>query len=286
MRYLAPLNIPEALRFLAGGNVTPVAGCTDHFPARGMGPARRDLMDITGLEAMRGVSHDGAGWRIGAATTWSEIVRADLPAAFDGLKAAAREVGSVQIQNAGTVAGNLCNASPAADGVPPLLTLNARVELRSLRGTRQVALGDFITGVRRVDLAPDEMVVAIHVPDSPAPARGSFVKLGARKYLVISIAMVAAVVSADGAGRIASARVAVGACSAVARRLPGLEAALIGRTAAQLTGPGDLWSAHLGDLSPIEDIRGSAAYRMEAAAELCRRAVTAALGGAGERVDG
>ncbi len=286
MRYLTPTTLPEALRFLAGGNVTLVAGGTDYFPGLGDGPARRSVVDVSGLAALRGVTHGDAGWRIGAATTWSDLIRADLPAAFDGLRAAAREVGSVQIQNAGTVGGNLCNASPAADGVPPLLTLDASVELRSLRGSRQVALDDFITGVRRVDLAPDEMLVAVHVPALPASAKGGFQKLGARKYLVISIAMVAAVVSADGAGCIESARIAVGACSAVARRLPGLEAALIGQSAAQLAGPGDLWAAHLGELSPIGDIRGSAEYRREAAAELCRRAVMAALRGVEERVDG
>jgi len=279
--YTAAGTLTEALTLLDGGNVKVVAGCTDYFPELGTRRPQSTVLDVTGVPDLRGVTRSDTGWRIGATTTWTDIIKADLPPAFDGLKAAAREVGSVQIQNAGTIAGNLCNASPAADGVPPLLTLEARVELQSLGGTRHVALSDFITGVRAIDLAPDELVTAIHIPDLPAHTTSSFLKLGSRKYLVISIAMVSALVSQDGAGRIKLARIAVGACSAVAARLPGLEAALIGLSAEQLAGQGDIWpklvSAHLGPLSPIADVRGSAEYRLEAAAELCRRAVLAAM---------
>ena len=191
------------------------------------------------------------------------------PPLFDGLKRAARDVGGRQIQNAGTVAGNLCNASPAADGVPPLLVLDAEVEIASRRGVRRIALGAFITGNRRTVLAPDELMVAIHVPRPQRPATSAFVKLGARRYLVISIAMAAATLEIE-AGRIVTARVAVGACSAVARRLPALERELAGA-------PVDralierVQSAHLAPLAPIDDVRGSAAYRQDAVLTLLRR---------------
>lgn len=270
MPYLAPTNPEEALRLLAGDAPKIVAGCTDYLAQQG---ARDEtLLDVTGIAGLRGITRAASGWRIGGATTWSDIVRADLPPAFDGLKRAALEVGSVQIQNRGTVAGNICNASPAADGVPPLLALDAQVEIASLRGTRHVALSDFITGVRRVDLKPDEMVVAIHIPAPPEGAKSGFIKLGSRRYLVISIVMVAAVVAVR-AGRISDARIAVGSCSPVARRLPALEVLLRGQRVADL-GALDFAAAQvLAPLAPIADLRGSAEYRLDVVGELCRRVV-------------
>jgi CO/xanthine dehydrogenase FAD-binding subunit len=176
----------------------------------------------------------------------------------------------VQIQNAGTVAGNLCNASPAADGVPALLILDAEVELLSAAGRRTLPLGGFLTGPRRTARRPDELLTAVLVPKGSAAGRSGFLKLGARKYLVISIAM-AAVRLATEAGRIAQAAVAVGACSATAQRIGPVESALVGRRAdAALAGAvsdADVAAC----LSPIDDVRGSARYRAQAAAELIRR---------------
>ena len=106
-----------------------LAGGTDFYPARVGRAIDEDVLDIGGIDVLRGITAGPAGWRLGATTTWSELLEADLPPLFDGLKQAAREVGGRQIQNAGTFAGNLCNASPAADGVPALLALDAEVEL-------------------------------------------------------------------------------------------------------------------------------------------------------------
>lgn len=273
MSYLAPTSLDQALNILAQGAVSVLAGGTDWFPMCGDLPVRENILDICRLPGFRGITRQDHGWRIGATTRWAEIIRADLPAAFDGLKAAAREVGSVQIQNAGTVAGNLCNASPAADGVPPLLTLEARVELVSRSGLRELPLDQFLLGVRKTALRADELVSAVLVPDTPEGAQGAFTKLGARKYLVISTAMVAGMIVLRD-GRIRLARIAVGSCSPVARRLPGLEAAILGRLpeqAAQGINPD-----HLAGLSPISDSRGSAAYRLDAVAEACRRVILAA----------
>lgn len=273
MGYQRPESVSDALSALAGG-ASVIAGGTDWYPARLGRPLPRDILDITGLPGFAGIVTEDGGWRIGAATTWTQVLRADLPPAFVGLKAAAREVGSVQIQNAGTVGGNLCNASPAADGMPPLLTLDAVVRVVGPEGTRDVPLAAFVTGVRQTDLRPGELVQSLFIPDAGG-AGSSFVKLGARKYLVISIVMVAAVVRME-AGRIAEASVAVGACSPVARRLTGLEAALAGRALAEI---GDLVTPEtLSGLAPIADVRGSAEYRMEAVAELVRRAIADAAG--------
>jgi len=277
MGYNVPNSLNDALTLLAESNVKIIAGGTDFFPALGDQAATGDLLDISRLSELRTIRHEEKGWRFGAAVRWTEILKADLPACFNGLKLAAREVGSWQIQNSGTLAGNLCNASPAADGVPPLLTLNAQVELASVSGARMVPLADFITGVRTIDLRKDEIVTAVLIPDFPQNADSHFLKLGARKYLVISIAMVAAMVWKDAQHRIAGADIAVGSCSAVATRLPGLEAALLGKTYQELAGDTGIWAAHLDELSPISDIRGSGEFRLDAAQELCKRTVLASL---------
>ncbi len=266
--YLRPHRLDEALQALARP-LSVLAGGTDFYPARVGRSIDEDILDITAIAELRGISTTDSGWRLGATTTWSELVEAELPQLFDGLKQAAREVGGRQIQNAGTIAGNLCNASPAADGVPGLLALDAEVELAGRAGSRRVAVSAFITGNRRTTLAPGELVVAIHVPRPAHPARSAFLKLGARRYLVISIAMAAATLEIE-AGKVMRARIAVGACSVVARRLLLLEAALAG--AAVGPGLGDLvHPGQLVGLSPIDDVRGSAGYRNEAAMVLLRR---------------
>jgi len=274
--YLRPTTIDEAIDALANQGGRILAGGTDFFPAQGEQPIAGAVLDISAIGALKGIAIGPDEIRIGACTTWSEIVAADLPPAFDALKAAARDVGGWQIQNLGTVAGNLCNASPAADGVPPLLALDAAVELAGRAGTRLLPLDQFILGPRRTALGPDEIMVAIRVPRRFEQARSRFVKLGARRYLVISIVMVAAHLALDEHGRVADARVAVGSCSAVACRLRALEAALVGADAgaglARLILP-----EHLHPLRPIDDVRATALYRLDAARTLIGRALEACL---------
>lgn len=273
MSYQRPDNLTDAFDMLASPGVRVLAGGTDVFPGTQGGTLTGDILDITAVAGLGGISRTTDGWRLGALCTFSQIIAADLPAAFDALKVAAQQVGSVQIQNSATLAGNLCNASPAADGVPPLLILDASLEISSNKGIRQLPLADFITGVRRVDLAQGELLTAIHIPDTATQGHSVFSKLGARKYLVISIAMVALRMVLQ-AGKITEAAVAVGACSPVAQRLGGLEAALIG---AAPDDPGR-WAKALDKeietvLSPISDIRSDADYRRVAAAELINRCI-------------
>lgn len=266
--YVRPSRLEEALLVLTRPHVV-LAGGTDFYPARVGRTVDEDVLDISAIAELQGISATAEGWRLGATTTWSELIEADLPPLFDGLKQAAREVGGRQIQNAGTLAGNLCNASPAADGVPGLLTLDAEVEIASRVGTRRLPLDRFITGVRHTDLGPGELVVALHVARPARMARSAFLKLGARRYLVISIVMAAAAIEIA-EGRVAAARLAVGACSAVAQRLPALEAALLGAPVdGHLADRVD--RAHLAPLVPIDDIRGSAGYRSDSVLVLLRR---------------
>lgn len=269
-----PQSLEEAFAALDVAGVSVVAGGTDWFPSRGDRLTDQPVLDVTALPGFRGISRAGGLIRIGAATTWSDLITADLPPAFDGLIAAAREVGSVQIQNAATIAGNLCNASPAADGVPPLLTLDAQVELVSAGGRRELALEQFILGPRRTALRPGELLAAVLVPEPLAGAKGAFLKAGARRYLVISIASAAAVLGLH-KGMVVRARVSVGSCSAVAERLIGLEQGLIGCTVDDLPA---VTPDHLASLSPIADVRGSADYRRALAGVLVTRVLAAAAG--------
>ncbi len=289
--FLRPRTLDEALAALAADaahppadpldRLTPLAGATDLYPAAAVRqawfqPSPRAILDLSAIAGLRGVGQGADGFRIGALTTWSDVIDASLPPAFDALRQAGRQVGGVQIQNRGTLAGNLCNASPAADGAPPLLALDAEVELRSAAGSRRLPLASFLQGNRRTALAPGELVTAIHVPRPADGERSAFLKLGARAYLVISIASVAANLATDGRGSIVCARIAVGACSAVPQRLAALEARLAGVPlveAASAVSPADLEV-----LSPIDDVRASAAYRRDAALTLVRRALDGLAG--------
>jgi CO/xanthine dehydrogenase FAD-binding subunit len=196
-----------------------------------------------------------------------------LPAPCQALQEAARVVGSIQIQNAGTIGGNLCAAAATADGIPPLLALSAEVELRSAAGRRSLPLAAFLLGARRTARRPDELLARIRIR-RPASGRvaSRFVKLAQRAYQAPAVVSVAGVVHAGADGRIADAAFAVGGCASVAKRLPSLERRLAGRRAAD--GPWrDLFDAadDLALLCPTDDARVSARYRLAAARTLvCR----------------
>ncbi len=277
-RYLRPVSVEEALGALNTGPMTVIAGGTDYYPARVGRSLDDDIVDITAIEGLRGVVEEDAHWRIGAATTWSELAAAALPPLFDGLKRAAREVGGVQIQNAGTIAGNVCNASPAADGTPVLMALDAGVELRSADAVEVMPLDRFVLGNRRTARGSEQLVTAFIVPKPRGAAKSHFLKLGARRYLVISIVMVAAVIETADDGTITAARVVVGACAPVARRLPGLEARLVGLVADGRLGDA-VDPADVAGLDPIDDVRASAEYRMDAALTMVRRTLNELGGG-------
>jgi CO/xanthine dehydrogenase FAD-binding subunit len=273
--YLRPRSVEEVLQALAthGGRI--LAGGTDFFPALGDKPVTGPVIDISRLGGLSDITVSNEEVRIGACTTWRTVAEASLPQAFNALKAAAREVGGIQIQNRGTVGGNLCTASPAADGVPPLLALDAEVELTSHQGHRRLVLRDFIASYRKTLLRADEMLTAVVVPRT-IEGPSAFLKLGARRYLVISIAMVAAVLEIDTGGSVKQARVAVGACSQVAQRLYALEGDLRGAMARP--GLGAIARAdHLAVLSPVDDLRGTADYRRDVTLTLIRRALDACL---------
>jgi CO/xanthine dehydrogenase FAD-binding subunit len=274
--YLRPDTLQEAVHVLAQQGGSILAGGTDFFPALGDRPVSGLVLDISAINSMRGIVTTDSEHRIGALTTWTQIIHSPLPRCFDALKSAAREIGGVQIQNRGTIAGNLCNASPAADSVPPLLALDAEVELVSVAGSRRVPLSKFIVGNRKTLRRSDEILTAVIMSRAMDTGKSTFLKLGARRYLVISIAMVAVVIKTDEDGRIAAARVAIGSCSVTAQRLPELEQALLGSPAQN--GISTLVRhEYLAPLSPIDDVRATASYRTDAALTLVSRALEACV---------
>lgn len=271
--YLRPRTLTEALDSLALGGRRILAGGTDVYPSAGA-RLQSPVLDIMSLSELCGISSDN-GLRIGSTTTWTQIAEAQLPPSLFGLQAAARQIGGRQIQNVGTIGGNLCNCSPAADGAVALLALDAEVELMSATGPRRLSLPQYLLGPRLTALRADEIMTALVIPEAALGGRSHFVKLGARSHLVISIAMVAARVAVV-EGRVANVAIAVGACSPVARRLTKVEATLVG-CSEQNVGEAVTADDVQQSVSPIDDVRASARYRNEAIVELVRRAVKGAL---------
>jgi len=275
------MSLVVALERLAEKPLPVIAGGTDFYPALLDKAAPEEVIDVTQLDELKGITLNGSVWRIGAAATWTDLLRADLPLAFDALKAAAREVGSVQIQNRATLVGNICEPSPAADGVPALLALDAMVELQRAGATRQVPLSEFVTGVRTTLRQADELVTAITIPEPSATERSEFAKLGSRTYLVISIAMLAVHLDTNDQGMIKRCSLAVGSCSPVAQRLTALETTLHGMPIKT-----DMDIQHIkqqiqnypfDELSPIDDVRGSADYRLSVVRSVLQRSLISVI---------
>ena len=278
--YVRPTSLVDALECRAAG-AEILAGGTDFWPMRVGRPTYASptatILDLSALSNLRAISAADATLRLGALATWTDLANASLPPALNALQMAAREIGGRQIQNRGTIGGNLCNASPAADGVPPLLILDASVELSSAAGKRVVPLIQFLTAPRRTMLRANELLTAVLIPMPSAAARSHFIKLGARKYQLISIVMGAAVLEVR-EGVIAKAAIAIGACAPVARRLTALEQHLVGAPADDLGRR--VMPDHLRDLAPIDDIRADAAYRRDTALVIVRRLLSTLVGGA------
>jgi CO/xanthine dehydrogenase FAD-binding subunit len=278
--YWRPEALSEGLRVLQNhAGVHVVAGGTDWYAARVGRPVDLPMLDISAIAALQQIDMDRESIRLGAGVSWARLQASDLTEELACLAQAARDVGGWQVQHRGTLGGNLCNASPAADGVPPLLVLEAEVELHSARGTRRMPLGDFLLGPRHTALAADELLHSVVMRRQPT-TRTVFRKLGSRRYLVISFVMAAVAIQWDQQSRIAALRIAVGACSPVAQRMTALEKRLIGCPAGQLvTQIERAWTdpASMSGLSPIDDVRASAAYRLAAAKVLISQACVSLL---------
>ncbi len=267
--FARPGSVDEMLQLMDSEGRTPMAGATDIYPAAVGSRLAGGFVDLTGVAELRGIERRSDVWRIGATTTWTDILKADLPDFMVALQLCAAQIGGVQIQNVATVAGNLVTASPAGDSIPVLLSMDARVELARKGHTRSLPLEQFIVGYRETALNPGEVVTAIEVPHIES-ARSSFQKLGSRSHLVISIVMVSAVVSMRD-DVVSEVGISVGACSPVARRISGLEDAIRGAPAGDFERIVDNYV--FDELAPIDDIRATASYRQLVVPRLVRRAL-------------
>ena len=272
-----PRALPEALALLAEGAarpgaVTPLAGATDLYVLLNAGqlPATR-FVSLHGIPELSAPARwDGDRYTMSALTTYTET-RHDpgVVARRPLLVAAARELGALQIQNRGTWAGNIANASPAADGVPALLAYDAVLELASARGRRWVALADYFTGYKKSLRAADELITQV---TAQAPARGArhfWRKVGTRKLQAISKVVAAGVLERDAAGVVTRARFVLGSVAPVTVRARHVEAAVTG----QPLGPEATEAAVAAltqDIAPIDDIRSTRDYRMRIARNLVR----------------
>ena len=268
--YYRPDKINEALDSLSREKLTIAAGCTDLLPSTQQDNLGDNILDISGIKSLRNIDFENGFRRIGSGVTWTDIVENNnLPNCYDMLKECSLQIGSQQIQNLGTIGGNLCNASPAADGVPCLLSLDASIELLSVNGKRVLKLEDFIKGSRKTELQNNEILSAILIPKEAEIGRSSFLKLGARKYLIISIAMIACKLNLK-KDVISEIAISVGSCSAVAKRIKSLENLLIGKSIKDELTTIILNYNYENYLSPINDIRGTNNYRLKASKVLVK----------------
>jgi CO/xanthine dehydrogenase FAD-binding subunit len=255
---LTPRSLDEALRLKADvPDAWPIEGGTDVMVAlnfdHGRPPA---LINLNEVRELKGWSRENGSLRLGASLTYSEIERGELAELLPALAEASRTVGSPQIRNRGTIGGNLGTASPAGDAHPPLLIEGAEVEAASVRGARRIPIEEFFTGVKRNALEPDELIAAVRLTPSRAPQ--TFMKVGPRNAMVIAVVALALVVDEE-RGEV---RAAFGSAAPTPRLV---RAPLSDRDA--------LPELVAGAASPIDDVRGTAEYRVHALRVLTTRAL-------------
>jgi len=266
----------------ASGPVRVLAGGTDLLPRLEKQLVRAEtLVDLKRIPELRTIDFaPTTGLTLGAAVRLAELLEApDVQRHYPAMAEAASQTATVQIRNMGTVAGNLCNGSPCADSAPVLIARSARLALRSPRGERVLPIGDFFQGPGTTALAPDEMLVRIHVPPPPPDCGFAFAKLPARTHVDVSAVNVGVMVAHKG-GACGQARIVLGAVGTVPLRAHQAEARLEGATLDRkvLEEVGQLAAS---ETKPIDDVRSSAAYRRAMAAVLVRRALVVAATRAG-----
>jgi CO/xanthine dehydrogenase FAD-binding subunit len=259
---LQPTSLDQALRMKAEEpGAVPIEGGTDVMVALNFDRLRPPaLLDLNGVPELKTWTRENGGLRLGAGVTYAEAMREPLAGLLPALAEASRTVGSPQIRNRGTIGGNLGTSSPAGDALPPLLVEGAEVELGSVRGARTLPLREFLLGPKRNALAEDELILAVHV--TPSGSRQTFMKVGPRNAMVIAVCSLALAVDGE--------REEIRASYGSAGPVPGLVIAPL----ADRAGFPQLVSEAA---SPIDDVRGTAAYRRHALRVLARRALERCL---------
>jgi carbon-monoxide dehydrogenase medium subunit len=275
--YVAPSSVPEAVAALAGGGAKLMAGGTDLLVQTKTGRLRpRLVVDLKRIPGLIGITEDAAGFTIGAATPGAELgEHAALAKAWPGVVEAANLIGSTQIQGRASLGGNLCNASPAADSVPALIAAGAVCVIEGKGGRREVPVETIQAGPGRTTLAPDEIVVAFKLARRPAHASDAYLRLIPRTEMDIAVVGAGVSLALDGAGTITAARVALGAVAPTALLVAEAAAAIIG-SKLEPAALAKLDAAARAAAKPIDDKRGTVAYRITVAGVLARRAAQTA----------
>lgn len=270
LHVVRPRDLAHALRLmhgsLRGERLVPLAGGTDLLVLLNSGvvPGKR-FLDLWGLRGVRYVRERQGGLEIGALTTFADL-RGDARVArrYPALAAAAAEIGAWQVQNRGTLGGNIANASPAGDSLPALMALEAVVQARSVRGPRAVPFSDLFLGYRDLALEPDELITAVSLPAPPPRAKQFFRKVGTRRAQSISKVVLAGLLRTGRDGRVDVARVALGSVAPVTLRACRVEHVLLGaRPGARALAAAR--AALLEDIAPIDDIRSERDHRLRVA---------------------
>jgi CO/xanthine dehydrogenase FAD-binding subunit len=263
MDVLTPRSLDEALQLKAEHPAAvPIQGGTDVMVDLNFDRARPEvLLNFNEVGELRGWSQENGSLRLGASLTYTEAMQESLATAFPSLAEASRTVGSPQIRNRGTIGGNLGTSSPAGDALPPLLLEDAEIELASLRGTRLVPLEEFLLGPKQNALDADELIVSARVNPSGAPQ--TFMKVGPRNAMVIAVCSLALSVDRE--------RGELRAAFGSAGPIPWL-------VEAPFADADDFPEQVAAAASPIDDVRGTAAYRRHALRVLTRRALDRCLG--------
>ena len=276
-QFVAASTVEEAVQELGAG-ARAVAGGTDLVVGarQGKSPLPDRVVAIHGIGALRGVEGTGGGLRLGALVTHRELVAHPVVREhFTGLADASSIVGSHATRAQGTIGGNVMNASPAMDTGAPLLCHGAVAVLQGPNGTREVALDDLFTGPGKTIASPDELLVAIDLPQPAAGSGSAYVRLEYRRQMEIAIVGAAAVVTLEG-GTVSAAKIAITALAPTIHRVEAAEQSLVGtdggRSAAEAAADAAAAAA-----APISDVRGSADYRRAMAAVIARRAIEAAV---------
>jgi carbon-monoxide dehydrogenase medium subunit len=280
MRYEAPRTLDSAVALLADepGSAQILAGGTDLLVRMKSGFAEPDLIvDIKRIDGMHAITAEDGGWRIGAAVSGAELgehdgVKADWPGVVESLEL----IGSTQVQGRATMAGNLCNASPAADSVPAMIAAEAVARVAGPNGTRDVAVGDIPTGPGTTSLAKGEIVESIYLPSRPPHSGDAYLRFIPRTEMDIAVVGVGVSLTLDGSGTCTAARVSLGAVAATALLVEEAAEALIGSTVDDAALE-RLAAACSAAAKPIDDKRGTVEFRTKVSGVLARRAAGIAL---------
>lgn len=274
----SPTKLQEALGVLADhqDDVTILCGGTDLMVFMELGTEKpKRVLNIWNLQELRGVCEDEDHVIIGATTTYTQIIRSPLVQQYlPTLVESAQMVGARQIQNRGTLGGNLGNASPAADTPPVLLAAGGTVQLMSQSGPREVDLDQFFTGYRQTARRPDELISSVRIHKKQPTHHDWFQKVGTRQAQSISKVVIGARATRDNQGKLLNVRLAAGSVAATTCRLKETEAALTGHIASPDLND-TVVAAVSRDIAPIDDIRSTAEYRLRVTSNLVKRWIRA-----------